>query len=303
MSWDTGLADRIRAKGVRVVEVDGWRTRGSTTYEPLLALWHHTAGSSSGAVPSLATCIYGRPDVPGPLSQVLQSREPDGQDDIAYVIAAGRANHGGTGSWRGISGNSRSFGLEVEHIGTTSQPARRHEITARILAAGLEGGSRDARNCCRHAEYATPPGRKIDFAVAAAPWTADGMRSRVSFWVGRTDQGDDEMTPEDREWMAELVRNELRRVLQFLTADEGNTLTGGQPWADDALTIRGLYDEYGRSGSKPRVAGQEMSRRGVNWSLGADASDASPNLLKARLDAIDANQAEILRLLTPDGGT
>ncbi len=214
MSWDTGLADRIRAKGVRVVEVDGWKTRGSTTYEPLLALWHHTAGAATGAVPSLATCIYGRPGLSGPLCQVMQSREPDG-NDIAYVIAAGRANHSGVGIWRGIAGNSQAFGVEVEHIGAGQPPGHRHEITARILAAGLEGGSRDARNCCRHAEYATPAGRKIDFAVAAFPWNADGMRARVAYWIGREEEDVDEAT------LRKVVRDELTKLVDDIAAASG----------------------------------------------------------------------------------
>jgi hypothetical protein len=134
--YDTGLADRIRAKGVTVVEVAGWKTRGNSSgFNPRGAIHHHTAGSSRGATPSLNTCIYGRPDVPGPLCQVMQSRESDPADDKAYVIAAGKANHGGVGHWDNpatgerINSNYESMGLEVEHIGTTTAPARRHEIS------------------------------------------------------------------------------------------------------------------------------------------------------------------------------
>lgn len=192
MGYDTGLADRLRRKGVRVVEVAGWKSRGSSTYSPQLAIWHHTAGGARGATPSLAVCTYGRGKpgtkgyLPGPLCQVLQSREPDG-NDIAYVIAAGRANHAGTGSYAGISGNSKAAGVEVEHIGTTSVDVRRHEVTARILAALLEGpgGSRNPRLVVRHASYATPPGRKVDFALTS-PWTEQTMRNRVAHWLGRT---------------------------------------------------------------------------------------------------------------------
>jgi hypothetical protein len=202
MSWDTGLANRIRAKGVRVVEVAGWKTRGSTSYEPDLALHHHTAGARNGTVPSLATCLYGRPGLTGPLCQVLQSRESDA-NDIAYVIAAGRANHAGVGEWRGISGNSRAGGVEVEHVGTTTVAAKRREITCRILAAILEGpgGSRDANNACQHFEYAKPAGRKIDFAKLA-PDTPHSIRMRVRYWIGRTveqdnEGDDDDMSPEE----------------------------------------------------------------------------------------------------------
>jgi hypothetical protein len=193
---DTGLADRIRAKGVTVVEVAGWTTRGNdgngfSVFRPRGSGNHHTAGSSSGTTPSLSTCIYGRPDVGGPLCQVLQSREADPSKDKAYVIAAGKANHGGVGTWTGDSGtmdsNYESEGLEIEHIGTTTVPAARLEIAARIQAAMLEapGSSRDASMCWQHFEYAKPDGRKIDFAKLY-PLNADSFRERVAFWIGRT---------------------------------------------------------------------------------------------------------------------
>lgn len=183
--WDTGLADRIRAKGVRTIEVGGWRTRGSTTYQPLGALHHHTAGSALGTVPSLTICIYGRSDLAGPLCQVLQSRDP--VDDIAYVIAAGRANHAGVGYWWGLDSNSELGGLEVEHVGTTTVPERRLETSCRILAALIEapGSPRSAGYVAEHFEYALPKGRKIDFAHLW-PWNPDMIRERVAYWVGRS---------------------------------------------------------------------------------------------------------------------
>lgn len=212
---DVGLANRIRAKGVRVVEVAGWQTRGSSVYVPLAALWHHTAGSKRGTVPSLAVCTYGRSDVTGPLCQVLQSREPDALQDIAYVIAAGRANHGGKGSWLGISGNSKTGGLEVEHVGTGTQPVARHEISARILAAILEGpgGNRDPRYVCRHAEYAMPKGRKIDY-FDPSPWTGDFMRQRVGQWLGKTATSVAAPKPKPKDWFAMATEADLEKVVR-----------------------------------------------------------------------------------------
>lgn len=203
---DTGLADRIRAKGVTVVEVAGWETRGNSTssggtpFQPRGAVHHHTAGSASGTVPSLNTCIYGRPDVSGPLCQVLQSREADPSKDKAYVIAAGKANHGGEGHWNNpgtgelINSNYESEGLEVEHTGSGVADMARHEISCRILAAMLEapGSSRDHRMCCEHSEYADPDGRKVDFRELNPPFAnrADGIRDRVKYWIGRTSTGE-----------------------------------------------------------------------------------------------------------------
>lgn len=158
MGYDTGLADRLRAAGVRVVECAGWQSHGSSSFYPGGSVNHHTAGGASGSCPSLNTCINGRPDLPGPLCNVMQSREPDG-NDIAYVIAAGRANHAGDGGWQGLSGNSSVYGLEIEHTGTSELPYHRQEIAARIHAAMFGG---DVGMVCQHYEWTT---RKIDAAT------------------------------------------------------------------------------------------------------------------------------------------
>lgn len=184
---DTGLRDRIAAKGVPVEETAGWPTRGRdyATYRPRVALLHHTAGSTRGRTPSLATVLYGRPRLPGPLCHVLQSREPGGGPDKAYLVAAGVANHAGSGDWKGYSGNASAAGLEVEHHGTGPVPQHRLETAARIVAAMLEapGSTRDAAYACQHFEWTS---RKIDFHDLA-PWTPDSFRARVAYWIGRTD--------------------------------------------------------------------------------------------------------------------
>lgn len=170
---DLGIADRIRAVGVPVVEVAGWRDRGDDDLAARGAVMHHTAGSPTGTAPSLAVCIHGRADVPGPLCHVLQSREPDGHDK-AYVIAAGRANHAGLGGWRGLAGNRTVYGLEIEHTGVEPLPPHRQEVAARILAA-LIGPDGDPSLVCQHREWA--PGRKIDAATGV---NADHIRELVA---------------------------------------------------------------------------------------------------------------------------
>lgn len=213
--FDTGLADRIRAKGVPVVEVAGWRTRGSSSYDPWGAIDHHTAGGASGTIPSLNVLINGRSDLPGPLCQVGQSREAGEGNDKAYVIAAGRANHGGTGSWRGLSGNSRFAGLEMEHTGTSKPPAHRLETAARITAAMLEapGASRDSAWSCQHSEYA--PGRKIDIATGFETRASrDEFRNKVAYWIGRT-AGPTPPSPKDDD-MPWLLRNNSNGAIYLM---------------------------------------------------------------------------------------
>lgn len=165
MARDLGLADRIRAAGVDVVEVAGWQTRGSESFRPRGSVNHHTAGPRAGTVPSLRICTHGRADLPGPLCQVLL-----GRDLRAYVIAAGRANHAGPGGWRGLAGNSSVYGLEVEHVGTTAEPVSDEliEAMAAVHAAFLCGvEAPDPGLVCQHAEWA--PRRKVDFIGLDGP--------------------------------------------------------------------------------------------------------------------------------------
>lgn len=194
---DLQLPNRIRAKAVPAVLVAGWETRGRDgggfpSFAPKGAVNHHTAGSSRGATPSLNTNIYGRPadNLPGPLAPIMQSRE-DNLIDKAYVIAVGKCNHGGVGSWTGSGGtmdsNYESHGLEIEHVGTGPVHAARLETAARIVAAMVEGTpARAADMVCQHFEYALPKGRKIDFFNLAPPLSAHLFRERVRYWIGRT---------------------------------------------------------------------------------------------------------------------
>jgi len=167
---DTGIANRLRDAGLRVIEVAGWTTAGSSDFHPGGSVNHHTAGGASGATPSLSTCIYGRSDLPGPLCNVYQSRESGTGKDIAYVVAAGRANHAGEGGWKGLSGNASVYGLEIEHTGVDPLPMHRQEIAARIHAAMFGGSS---SMVCQHREWTS---RKID---AADGVDANGFRQLV----------------------------------------------------------------------------------------------------------------------------
>lgn len=169
---DTGIADRLRAYGLKVVEVADWRTRGSSTFTPRGSVDHHTAAGLYGNAPSLNVCINGRSDLPGPLCQVLI-----GRDNTCYVIAAGRANHAGRGSYAGVTGNSNVYGVEHENTGTGTEPWRadQHETAAKVHAALLDW-KRDGF-VCQHKEWA--PTRKID------KWGQSGSdlrRSVVKAW-------------------------------------------------------------------------------------------------------------------------
>lgn len=187
---DTGIADRLRAEGLTVKEVAGWKTRGrdfagmAPAFNPKGCVNHHTAGPANrvGArTPSLGVVIGGRSDLPGPLCNVYL-----GYDRVVYVVASGVANHAGLpdgGVCRGMTGNSSAYGLEIEHPGTFPLPSDMVKIAARIHAALLRGHGLPASQVVQHHEWA--PSRKIDLATnmhgagAPAP-SADGFRAMIA---------------------------------------------------------------------------------------------------------------------------
>ncbi|HEV7587446.1 MAG TPA: peptidoglycan-binding protein [Longimicrobium sp.] len=165
----TWLPEVLAAAGLKVAEVEGWKTRGRGEMGKIQGvICHHTAGSKNGNMPSLGLLIKGRSDLPGPLSQLGL-----GRDGTFYVIAAGRCNHAGRGSWQEItSGNGNFIGIEAENTGSMKDfpwPAVQMDAYRRGVAAILNHVQKSAAFCCGHREYALPKGRKDDplFDMAA----------------------------------------------------------------------------------------------------------------------------------------
>lgn len=162
----TTLPHALAARGCRVELVSGWQTRGSSSFNPRGAVAHWTAGPRTGDRPSLSVCVNGRPGLPGPLCNVFLSRS-----GVAVVVAAGRANHAGTGGYRGLVGNSAVFGTEAENSGGGEWTAEQRYTYPRINAAYADLG---APILCGHNEWA--PSRKIDIR----DYTMDRLRAEVA---------------------------------------------------------------------------------------------------------------------------
>lgn len=167
----TWLPSVLEAAGLKVAEVDGWRSRGRADMAAVRGIiCHHTAGAANGNMPSLDLLIRGRSDLAGPLCQLGL-----GRDGTYYVVAAGRANHAGAGRWRGIdTGNSSFIGIEAENTGHADDawPAVQMDAYHRGVAAILAHIGADASMCCAHKEYALPVGRKSDPLFEMAPFRA-----------------------------------------------------------------------------------------------------------------------------------
>ncbi len=157
LSW---LADVLAAAGQKVIEENGWKDRGRAEMGDVKGiLAHHTAGAKKGNSPSLKVVRDGRPDLPGPLSQLFLAR-----DGTWHVMAAGRCNHAGEGRWQGGTGNSQFIGIEAENAGDGKDDWPDVQMKAYVsgAAAILAHMKADAVMVAGHKEYATPKGRKID---------------------------------------------------------------------------------------------------------------------------------------------
>lgn len=170
------LANELRNRGVTVHEVGGWQTRGRPyTFRPVGVMVHHTAGSNS-----LRLCIEGTRSVPGPLCQFLIHK-----NGTVYLISQGYANHAGAGSStvlnetkqgvapngdardRGLkndtTGNAYYWGIEVENLGTASDPYPpiQLEMLVRLCAALCDIYGYDSDSVVHHREWTN---RKVDMS-------------------------------------------------------------------------------------------------------------------------------------------
>jgi hypothetical protein len=155
----TWLAQVLKDAGLKVAEQPGWQSRGRGPMGAVKGvICHHTAGPKSGIMPSLTVVTNGRPGLDGPLAQLGL-----GRDGTWFVIAAGRANHAGAGTWKGITAGNMSFiGIEAENQGIPADPWPPAQVDsyAKGCAALLKKLGADVDMCIGHKEWA--PRRKID---------------------------------------------------------------------------------------------------------------------------------------------
>lgn len=181
----TWLADALRAGGCAVDEapVPDWRTRGHTDgpFDPVGVLGHHTAGPAAGNLPSLGTVRDGRPDLAGPLANLMLSRA-----GVWVPIAAGRAWHAGAAdhapTWPWVprgDGNGYLIGVEAESSGLSNDwtPAQRAAYPQGVAALNRHIGV-GADRFLGHKEWA--PSRKQDPAF----WDLNAFRGAVAAQLG-----------------------------------------------------------------------------------------------------------------------
>ncbi|AYL97635.1 peptidoglycan recognition protein family protein [Mucilaginibacter celer] len=170
----TWLPTVLRSAGLKVAECDGWQTRGVGDVGEIIGIICHHTGNTDRTrnMPTLNALIHGRTD-PTPLSGPL-AQLGLGRDGTYYVVAAGKANHAGAGSFEGTTaGNTHFIGIEAENTGGQNDspwPAIQIDAYERGVAAILKHLGKGAKNCIAHKEWA--PHRKTDPDFDMVPFRA-----------------------------------------------------------------------------------------------------------------------------------
>jgi len=166
------LGEWLREAGLVVHETPGWLGRGAELTAPIGGVvCHHTASAPGRDMPTLLTLIHGRPDLAGPLAQIGGSRSGE-----VWLIAAGKANHAGGGSYptvpRLAGGNSHLVGIEWENSGLGERWTRQQlDAYVRVCGTLCTRLGLHTSQVISHYEWAKPPGRKPD---PAGPWEGGG---------------------------------------------------------------------------------------------------------------------------------
>jgi hypothetical protein len=314
----TDLADVCRRSGLKVVEIDGWASRGyagQSLVDVAGVLWHHTATGraafASSDAPTLGMCVNGRSDLPGPLCNLVL-----GRSGTVYVVAAGVANHAGVGSAPGIptdAGNHYLIGIEMESSGVTPWDWTPEQIDAAPrLGAALESGylqgrPEDLRLQLAHFEYSSAG--KID--PAGWPGGMDGLRASINACLAglaplsttTTTLGDDMPTakeiadavwnydykradgkPGKPIWILQsldgIIAETINRTVQgILNAQVPNVMTGGK-------TSLGTEISWGPQNTK--AIKDAVAAASAANALPADLGDRIDAILRDRLDNLTA---------------
>lgn len=233
----TDLADKLRSYSapdgskLTVVEVEGWKTRGynGQSLQGVAGhIFHHTAsGQSSGLdVVTLNMCTYGRSDLAGPLCQLML-----GRSGTVYVVAAGLANHAGSGYVPGIprnAGNWWLLGTEMESDGISNDWTEAQLRVMPHLGAAIEEGYGNGNRGfiqIGHKEYSDMG--KIDPAFI----DLDGLRDNINSLLDGIDKNATmEEVKEDMKEIQRVSENILDIHVKEMRTGKTTTLSREVSW-------------------------------------------------------------------------
>ncbi|MFG3284694.1 peptidoglycan-binding protein [Streptomyces sp. NPDC048111] len=187
----------LRAEGVAVVEVDGWRDHNRNhkgAWGPVNGVVvHHTV--SSGTDASVRLCYDGYAELPGPLCHGVIAK-----DGTVHLVGNGRANHAGggdpavlnaviaenygdrpptthrhEGSAGAVDGNARFYGFECVNLGDGEDPwpAAQLDAVERVSAALCRAHGWSAKSVIGHLEWS-------DWKSDPRGFTMPDLRTRIA---------------------------------------------------------------------------------------------------------------------------
>lgn len=189
------LKDVLLQAGLKVAPPDpNWVNRGSLNRDVgriFGVVCHHTGTPAKHLnMPTLDYLRFGDADVRPPIANLGL-----GRDGTYYLIAAGRANHAGTGDWKFIengqeepipNGNANLIGIEAENTGLPNDfpwPAVQMEAYQRGAAAILKHIGRGPELCIGHKEWARNRTEKKKFDPS---FDMNEFRSKVAEFMNGT---------------------------------------------------------------------------------------------------------------------
>lgn len=211
----TWLATELRAAGLRVVEVDGWKTRGSSDFSPVGVTWHATAGSRNATAQGEVNVILrGSSTAPPPIAQIMLWR-----DGTIYLCAAGRCNHNKVG-WAGPNkglGNTKLLGIEMAND-NKGEPWPEVQLDAARRATAVimrKLGANPLKRLAAHYEHqpyaGRPPG---EGSTKSDPAGVDMKAERPRVAALMTGDSDMPLTKTDGElvWKTDIIPNPAFRA-------------------------------------------------------------------------------------------
>jgi len=243
----TWLADDLRKAGVKVVEVNGWKTRGSETFNPVGVTWHATAGSRKATAQGEVNVILnGSNTAPPPIAQIMLWR-----DGTAYICAAGRCNHNKVG-WAGPNkglGNTSLLGIEMANSNDGEPwPDVQLEAARKITAAIFKRFGTDPRKrLAAHFEHQPYKGRPAgETSTKSDPYGVNMTAARAAVYAIMTGKttGDDDMEISD---LDKALRNGKSSLAIISKAIPWQYVGGGIPAGMSTLSVLNAIHSYSKA--------------------------------------------------------
>lgn len=250
------LPEVLRAFGVTVRELPGWKLWGNGDFGAIKGIIvHHTGHNATSA-----EYIARNPRLDNALSsQIHLSRE-----GVATICGAGIAWHAGRGrypGWQTNNANWESIGIEAQSDGTSPWPAKQLDAYYRICAAILTklGKRATTQTLISHWEYSRAVQGKWDpgagNGVSGAVMDMNTFRAKVNWYIDHPPYKKQQATQSK-----ENDVNIVNRITNFITAFVG-------PIGSDVKDIRQQLTGGRDKGQYPGWAQLGKNSRGGNLTL------------------------------------